>query len=77
MKQHPTAQLRAIVKRGNFLELPAAFDPLTARLIESIGFQTVHNGGFVTGVGLIFPRTHAERATVEKIHSEKTRISQP
>ena len=49
MKQRPTARLRALVKRGKFLELPAAFDPLTARLIESIGFETVYNGGFVTG----------------------------
>ena len=49
MKQHPTAQLRALVKRGKFLELPAAFDPLTARLIKSAGFEAVYNGGFVTG----------------------------
>jgi hypothetical protein len=26
MKQRPTARLRALVKRGKFLELPAAFD---------------------------------------------------
>jgi methylisocitrate lyase len=47
--QRATTRLRALVKRGTFLELPAAFDPLTARIIEHAGFKTVYNGGFVTG----------------------------
>ncbi len=29
MKQHPTAHLRALVKRGKFLELPAAIERAT------------------------------------------------
>jgi methylisocitrate lyase len=49
MKQLPTKLLRALLNRGKFLELPAAYDPLTARLIESVGFKSVYNGGFVTG----------------------------
>ena len=44
-----TTQLRALVKAGKFLELPAVHDPLTARLAESVGFKTIYNGGFVTG----------------------------
>jgi methylisocitrate lyase len=44
-----TTQLRALVKAGKFLELPAVHDPLTARLAASVGFKTVYNGGFVTG----------------------------
>ena len=47
--QRSTTRLRALVKRGKFLELPSAYDPLIARLAESLGFQTVYNGGFVTG----------------------------
>lgn len=47
--QRSTTRLRALVKRGKFLELPSAYDPLVARLAESLGFQTVYNGGFVTG----------------------------
>jgi methylisocitrate lyase len=47
--QRATTRLRAMIKRGQFLELPAAFDPLTARIIENAGFKTVYNGGFVTG----------------------------
>ena len=44
-----TTQLRAMLKRGQFLELPAIYDPITARLAESAGFKSIYNGGFVTG----------------------------
>jgi len=44
-----TTKLRALVKAGKFLELPSAYDPITAKLAESLGFKTVYNGGFVTG----------------------------
>ena len=47
--QRATTKLRALVKKGRFLELPSAYDPITARLAESAGFRTVYNGGFVTG----------------------------
>ena len=47
--QRATTTLRALVKAGKFLELPAIHDPLTAKLAESIGFKTIYNGGFVTG----------------------------
>lgn len=47
--QRATTRLRALVKRGQFLELPSACDPITARLAESLGFKTVYSGGFVTG----------------------------
>lgn len=44
-----TTQLRALLRKGRFLELPSAYDPITARLAQSLGFKTVYNGGFVTG----------------------------
>lgn len=44
-----TTQLRALVRKGRFLELPSAYDPITARLAQSVGFKSVYNGGFVTG----------------------------
>jgi 2-methylisocitrate lyase-like PEP mutase family enzyme len=47
--QRATTRLRALVKAGKFLELPSAYDPITARLAESVGFNCVYNGGFVTG----------------------------
>ena len=47
--QRATTRLRTLVKRGKFLELPSAYDPITARLAESPGFKTIYNGGSVTG----------------------------
>ncbi len=44
-----TTRLRTMVKRGQFLELPAVYDPITARIAEHAGFKTIYNGGFVTG----------------------------
>ena len=37
------------MRAGKFLELPSAYDPITARLAEQVGFKTVYSGGFVTG----------------------------
>jgi methylisocitrate lyase len=47
--QRATTQLRNLTRRGQFLELPSAYDPVTARLAEELGFRSVYNGGFVTG----------------------------
>ncbi len=44
-----TTRLRAMVRRGRFLELPSVYDPITARIAQEAGFQTLYNGGFVTG----------------------------
>jgi len=41
--------LRKLLRSRKFLELPAVYDPLAARIAESIGFKTLYNGGFVTG----------------------------
>lgn len=34
--QRATSKLRALIKRGDFLELPSAYDPIIARLAESL-----------------------------------------
>jgi methylisocitrate lyase len=47
--QRATRKLRALLRAGSFLELPSAYDPITARLVQSLGFKTVYCGGFVTG----------------------------
>jgi 2-methylisocitrate lyase-like PEP mutase family enzyme len=47
--QRATRKLRALLRAGRFLELPSAYDPITARLVQSLGFKTVYCGGFVTG----------------------------
>jgi 2-methylisocitrate lyase-like PEP mutase family enzyme len=38
-----------MLDQREFLELPAVYDPLTARIAEEAGFRTLYNGGFVTG----------------------------
>ena len=44
-----TTRLRRLLRAREFLELPAVYDPLAARIAESVGFKTLYNGGFVTG----------------------------
>src|SRR5215472_4787029 len=46
---NPTAKLRQLLAEERFIDMPVAYDPLGGRLIESLGFKTVYNGGFVTG----------------------------
>jgi len=49
MKKRPAARLRALLGAGRFVDLPSAFDPITARLAQDLGYAGVYNGGFVTG----------------------------
>jgi 2-methylisocitrate lyase-like PEP mutase family enzyme len=44
-----TAKLRQLLAEERFIDMPVAYDPLGGRLVESVGFKTVYNGGFVTG----------------------------
>jgi 2-methylisocitrate lyase-like PEP mutase family enzyme len=44
-----SVELRRLLAKEHFIDMPVAYDPLGGRLIESMGFKTVYNGGFVTG----------------------------
>jgi methylisocitrate lyase len=44
-----TAALRRLLAEERFIDMPVACDPLYGRLIKSLGFKTVYNGGFATG----------------------------
>lgn len=44
-----TTALRKLLEKKEFLYLPVAYDALGGRLVESLGFQAVYTGGFVTG----------------------------
>ena len=35
--QRVTTRLRALVRAGKFLELPSAYDPITARMLSASG----------------------------------------
>lgn len=47
--RRPTTRLRERLKTGKFLYMPAAYDALGGRLIESVGYEAAYVGGFVTG----------------------------
>jgi methylisocitrate lyase len=44
-----TAALRRLLKKKGFLYMPVAYDALGGRLLQSLGFDCVYTGGFVTG----------------------------
>ena len=44
-----TLQLRQLLQKNTFLHLPSVSDPLQVRLVESLGFEAVFIGGYVSG----------------------------
>jgi 2-methylisocitrate lyase-like PEP mutase family enzyme len=44
-----TTALRRLLKKKEFVYLPVAYDALGGRLLQSLGFDCVYTGGFVTG----------------------------
>jgi 2-methylisocitrate lyase-like PEP mutase family enzyme len=44
-----TTALRRLLKKREFVYMPVAYDALGGRLLQSIGFDCVYTGGFVTG----------------------------
>jgi methylisocitrate lyase len=41
--------LRGMLQRGETIVAPGAYDPLTARVVQSLGFAVVYTGGYMTG----------------------------
>jgi methylisocitrate lyase len=44
-----TTALRKLLRKKEFVYLPVAYDALGGRLVESLGYDAVYTGGFVTG----------------------------
>lgn len=51
-KQSATSKLRALLKRGKFMYMPAVIDPLGGRVAERNGVKAVYAGGYATGSSL-------------------------
>src|ERR1700745_3763042 len=49
MKQRATTRLRELLRSKTFLHMPAVYDALTGRLVQSLGFEGALVGGYVTG----------------------------
>ena len=44
-----TTALRKLLKKKAFVYMPVAYDALGGRLVESLGYDAIYTGGFVTG----------------------------
>lgn len=49
MQQKQTTKLRELLLNKTFLHMPAVYDALTGRLVQSLGFEAAYVGGYVTG----------------------------
>ena len=47
--QRQSTQLRALLREKTFLHLPSVYDPLGARLVQSLGYAATYVGGYVSG----------------------------
>ena len=45
----PRQQLRERLQRGETIVAPGAYDPISARVVQSLGFSAVYTGGYITG----------------------------
>jgi len=72
-----TAALRELLKRKELLYLPAVYDALGARLVESVGFPATYVGGFVTGASLAITEpllTMSEQVEVARAAARAVKI---
>ena len=46
------SELKARLNRGETIVAPGAYDPLSARVVQSLGFPAVYTGGYMSGAHL-------------------------
>ena len=46
------SDFKARIQAGNTIVAPGAYDPMSARMVQSLGFDTVYCGGYMTGAHL-------------------------
>src|SRR5689334_2794955 len=44
-----SSMLRALLRGKTFLHMPSVYDPLGGRLVQSLGYEAVYVGGYVSG----------------------------
>jgi methylisocitrate lyase len=47
--QRQSTKLRALLRDKTFLHMPSVYDPLGARLVQSLGYEAAYVGGYVSG----------------------------
>lgn len=45
----PRQTLRELLQRGVTIAAPGAYDPISARVVQSLGFPAIYTGGYMTG----------------------------
>ena len=46
------SDLRGRINAGEHIVAPGAYDPISARLVQSLGFNAVYCGGYISGAHL-------------------------
>ena len=46
------SDLRQRLSSGETIVAPGAYDPMSARLVQSLGFDTIYTGGYISGAHL-------------------------
>jgi 2-methylisocitrate lyase-like PEP mutase family enzyme len=49
MQKRQSTRLRELLRSKTFLHMPAVYDALTGRLVQSLGYEATYVGGYVTG----------------------------
>src|SRR5438094_10558885 len=63
------SNLRERIRQGGTIVAPGAYDPLSARVVQGLGFSAVYTGGYMTGAHTAIPEpllTLPEQAEVAK-----------
>jgi methylisocitrate lyase len=47
--QRQSTKLRALLRGNTFLHMPSVYDPLGARLVQSLGYEATYVGGYASG----------------------------
>ena len=61
--QRQSSKLRALLRGKTFLHMPSVYDPLGARLVQSLGYEATYVGGYVSGAATaVTEPAHDDRA---------------
>jgi methylisocitrate lyase len=52
MMERRSRKLRALLRTRKFLHMPAVYDAIGGRLVQSLGYEAAYIGGYVTGAAL-------------------------
>ena len=47
-----TTEFKARLKRGETIVAPGAYDPMSARIVQALGFHAIYTGGYMSGAHL-------------------------